>query len=259
MTKWSSRQQDIGCVLLTMSACRYLCSLMCQPSERLEDFIKRHAKQGIEAMYSREAPPSDLSHCFCCARALSPASGQKGALFRCLDCPLSLPQCSVCVLASHKARPFDRIRQWCPKCHLWVKATIPELDFVLYLGHEGEPCPSTPTHLDGSLDTDSRLKEMLIIHEHGQISVRALFCQCTKPRVSQAIQLLEAGLWPATWLEPRTAITLATLETFHSLSLLAHVNVLDYVAHLNRLTDAVCSEDVKVRKLQSQFMLHPTP
>ncbi|KAI1786196.1 hypothetical protein LXA43DRAFT_898439, partial [Ganoderma leucocontextum] len=196
---------------------------------------------------AREDPPADAWRCPCCGRVLSPALGLKGALFRCLDCPLSRPQCSACVLASHHARPFDRIRRWCPERRFWDKATVPQLGFVLYLGHDGERCPSTPTRLDGSPDVDSRTRDILIMHEHGQTTVRALFCQCTTPRVSQAIQLLEAGLWPATWLQPRTAITLATLETFHSLSLLAHVNVLDYMAHLERLTDAVCSEDVKDR------------
>ncbi|KAM5534229.1 hypothetical protein V8D89_012136 [Ganoderma adspersum] len=175
-------------------------------------------------------------HCPCCCRALSPALGLEGALFRCLDCPLSRLQCSACVLASHQARPFDRIQQWCPKHRFWDKASIPQLGFVLYLGHDGARCPSTSTRLDGS-------------PEHGQTTVRTLFCQpeCTTPQSSQAIQLLEAGLWPATWLQPRTAITFATLETFHSLSLLAHVNVLDYMAHLEHLTDVVCAEDVKDR------------
>ena len=84
------------------------------------------------------------------------------------------------------------------------------------------------------------------MHEHGQTEVPVLFCQCTHPRATEAVQLLEDGLWPATWLKPQTAITLSTLEAFHSLSLRAHVNVHDYEAHLRQMTDAVCTEDVKV-------------
>ena len=57
---------------------------------------------------------------------------------------------------------------------------------------------------------------------------------------------MRAGLWPATWEKPRTAITLTALEVFHSLSHNAHTNAHDYVTHLERLSEYVAPEDVKV-------------
>ncbi|KAI1782416.1 hypothetical protein LXA43DRAFT_905863 [Ganoderma leucocontextum] len=213
----------------------------------MDDFIKRHAAKAEEGWYAREAPPVDESCCPLCQRDLSTLQGLHGALFRCLDCPLSRIQCSRCILASHRARPFDRLRKWCIKRQMWDKATVPDLGIVLYLGHGGEPCPSIPVGLNGTADVMPRTREMVIVHENGHTDIRALFCQCANPRASEPVQLLESGMWPATWLQPRTAITLTTLDTFQSLSHKAHVNVNDYEAHLKRMTDAVLTEEVKDR------------
>ena len=79
------------------------------------------------------------------------------------------------------------------------------------------------------------------------MKIPALFCQCPKRQISEPAQLLEIGLWPATWKHPRTAITLSTLEAFHSLSARATVNVNDYMEHLKHLTDAVLTDDIPVR------------
>ena len=170
-------------------------------------FIDRHAKKAEQAWYSRDAPPSNCSKCPSCQHPLTASTELESTLFRCLDCPLSRPQCSRCILENHQTRPFDRIRKWCLKRRLWGKATLPELGFVLHLGHDGVPCPSTPKKFDGTLDIRDRTRDMVIMHEHGQTEVPVLFCQCTNPRTTEAAQLLEEGLWPATWLKPRTAIT----------------------------------------------------
>ncbi|KAI1781959.1 hypothetical protein LXA43DRAFT_977822 [Ganoderma leucocontextum] len=58
---------------------------------------------------------------------------------------------------------------------------------------------------------------------------------------------MRGGLWPATWEKPRSAITLQALKTFHSLTLNAHTNAHDFIAHLERLSDNVAPDQVKDR------------
>ena len=135
---------------------------------------------------------------------------------------------------------------WCPNRGFWTKTSLAELGVVLYLGHEGECCTTTPKLLDGSPDVKSRARDMVVVHEHGIMKIPALFCQCPTRQVSEPVQLLQIGLWPATWKHPRTAITLSALEMYHSLSARAMVNVNDYMEHLKHLTDAVLTQDVPV-------------
>ena len=221
--------------------------ILMQPSERMDVFIEKHAQGAERAWYARESPPSDTTCCPRCRRDLSSLQGAKCGLYRCLDCPLTRTQCSRCILDNHQMRPFDRIRRWNVKRQLWEKVSVPDLGFILYLGHDGDPCPSIPTTIDGTFGLFTRTRAMVVVHEYGHTDIRALFCQCADPAASEGVQLLERGLWPATWVQPRTAMTLGMLETFHSLSQKAHVNVNDYEAHLKRMTDAVLTEDVKVR------------
>ncbi|KAJ2961021.1 hypothetical protein NUW54_g14406 [Trametes sanguinea] len=71
-------------------------------------------------------------------------------------------------------------------------------------------------------------------------------CEC--PNAPALVdQLFEVGLWPATWENPRTVITLAAMETFHGLELQAQLNVQDYMAFLRRQTDDVLPQTVKDR------------
>ncbi|KAI1788107.1 hypothetical protein LXA43DRAFT_975014 [Ganoderma leucocontextum] len=209
---------------------------------------KRSVRMGWGTKQDLErAPPSDLSTCPACHRVLSSGIGAAATLFVCSDCPLARPQCSHCIVSTHQARPFDHIRMWCTKRRFWRKANLAELGVVLYLGHDGECCPTTPKHLDGSPDLDARVRQMVVVHKHGIMKIATLFCQCPRRQKSEPFQLLEVGLWPATWKHPRTAITLTTLETYHSLSARVTVNINDYVEHLRHLTDAVITEEVPDR------------
>ena len=64
---------------------------------------------------------------------------------------------------------------------------------------------------------------------------------------------MHVGLWLVTWEKPWTVITLQVLKTFHSLTLNAHTNAHDFIAHLKHLSDNVDPDEVKVRA-----SLHPS-
>ena len=78
--------------------------------------------------------------------------------------------------------------------------------------------------------------------------MKVIYCACVAGRPHPE-QLLENGFWPATWKEPRTAITLRTMHAYDNLKQVAQVNVYDYVAFLKKMTDGVRTEDVNVGDL----------
>ncbi|KAI0669304.1 hypothetical protein C8Q78DRAFT_1070866 [Trametes maxima] len=154
----------------------------------------------------------------------------------CTDCHHPEACCASCVLRAHRHRPFDRILAWHPQLRLWEAKTMRELGFIWSLGHAGERCPY---HWEKPHD-------MVIIHEHGITDLPVRFCRCEDaPHVTE--QLLQVGLWPATWDTPRMATTLTALRTFHGLELQGQLNVHDYLSHLARATDDVSPQTVKDR------------
>ena len=217
---------------------------MAQPSAVMGDFLDRHATQAQDYLDERETPPTTTDVCPVCQRSLKSETPSLRTLFRCQDCPMGQMMCHTCVLKDHHSRPFDRLRRWSPEEECWEKVSTADLGHVVYLGHGGACCPKIP-HVNGLPDPQSRSRLMTVLHEHGLAEVPFVFCRCEAP-INYAHQLLAVGLWPATWEEPETVITLTTLETFHNLSLQAQVNTNDYLEHLKRMTYGVLTSQVKV-------------
>ena len=211
----------------------------------MADFLDNHAAQAQDYFDERETPPTSINFCPCCQRSLLSEPTSLRTLFRCQDCPMGQMMCHVCMLKEHHSRPSDRIRRSSPQGECWEKVTSADLGHVLYLGHGGACCPKIP-HVNGVPDPQSHSRPMTVLHEHGLAEIPFVFCRCQTP-VDYAHQLLGVGLWPATWEDPETAITLTTLETFHNLSLQAQVNTNDYLEHLKRMTNEVLTTQVKVR------------
>ncbi len=209
------------------------------------DFLDNHAANVQGQLDDREVPPSSLHACPVCEKELAQEEHPFRTLFQCQDCPMSLTACRACVLQDHRARPFDRIRRWSVEDECWEKVSTADLGHVVYLGHGGACCPKIPKHADGTPDPQTRQRTITVLHEHGLVDMPFVFC-CCENAIAEPAQLLAASLWPATWDKPETATTLSTLETFHNLSLQAHVNIYDYMEHLKRMTDGVLSSQVKV-------------
>lgn len=110
-----------------------------------------------------------------------------------------------------------------------------DLGFVWNIGHEGGLC----------VTNHSPARAMVFLHEHGVMDMPVKFCECLTAE-SEAEQLIRHGCWPATWKSPHTAITLATMATFHGLELQGQLNVHDYIRFLRRMTDGVEPDSVKV-------------
>ncbi|KAI0362994.1 hypothetical protein BV20DRAFT_959208 [Pilatotrama ljubarskyi] len=191
-------------------------------------------------MYDRENPPADSNTCPQCFTRLDPDERHPGLVYRCDDCVFSRPQCRECLLKAHAGHPYDRICVWDEGSRTWSRCTMAQLGYVLHLGHGGAPCPYARF----------QPRSMIIMHDRGIVRMSVRFCHCS-PSTSPSTQLIHAGLWPATWKRPRTAMTLGVMETYRMLSRQAQVSVDDYVRHLERLTDDVLP--VKVADRYREF------
>ena len=207
-------------------------------------FLRQYAKEAQECLDRREIPPANLDKCPSCHRGLRDCNNVQETVYKCQDCPLSHEMCRECVLREHRSRPFDRIRAWRLEAGFWGKVSLPDLGHVLHLGHCGDRCATVPPAHDGGVNRRFT-REMVIMHEHGLVTMPVMFCRC-RPTRSDAEQLITAGLWPATWHTPRTATTINALDSFHNLSVQAHVNIHDYVQQIKHATDGVMTDEVKV-------------
>ncbi|KAI0643312.1 hypothetical protein C8Q79DRAFT_915187, partial [Trametes meyenii] len=159
---------------------------------------------------------------------------------RCADCHGFPHLCNPCALRTHEHNPFHRLWRWDVEKGFWDKVSTAEVGVRLYGGRHGRPCPQTTR--------DPR--EIVVGHEHGLTKINFVFCECPiKPGAREqlyddAYQLLERGLFPASWKEPRSAFTLSLMKSFNLLSLQTHCSAQDFYQYLRRMTDNVAPDSV---------------
>ncbi|KAI1787177.1 hypothetical protein LXA43DRAFT_896623 [Ganoderma leucocontextum] len=208
------------------------------PSTRSHKFIQLgHAILARDLLDDREAPPTSES-CEQCHHPVptTTPSDSKPTFLYCDDCFPPRRKCLDCILQSHCEHPFHRIRAWDPTQRFWKPVQLGEIGYELALEHDGARCPGAP----------SQGRDFIVVHDHGIARLPIVYCNC--PRAPDATsQLMRAGLWPATWEKPRSAITLQALKIFESLTVNAHTTAHDFIAHLERLSDIVAPDDVKDR------------
>ena len=103
------------------------------------------------------------------------------------------------------------------------------LGALLFLGHNGDPCP-----VPGDF-----VKDFTVVDITGVHCINIQFCGCYKtPGGSHnRIQLLRAHLLPPTHIRPTSAFTFDVLDTFHLLTLQGKLNAYDFYLSLVRKTD----------------------
>ncbi|KAI1788225.1 hypothetical protein LXA43DRAFT_895044 [Ganoderma leucocontextum] len=206
------------------------------PSTRSHKFIHLgHAILARDLLDEREAPlTNDI--CAECHQHVPTTPPSTHTFYYCDDCFPPGRKCLDCLIRSHREHPFHCICSWDTIHRVWRPVQLGDLGYELVLEHRGARCP-------GAL---SQGREFVIVHDHGIARLPIVYCSC--PHAPPATtQLMRAGLWPATWEKPRSAITLQALKTFDSLSVNAHTTAHDFIGHLELLSDVVASDDVKDR------------
>ncbi|KAH9910254.1 uncharacterized protein BXZ73DRAFT_83815, partial [Epithele typhae] len=145
--------------------------------------------------------------------------------------------------------PYHRVEQWDPAIGFWDRVGLGELpsphNLVLHLGHGGLPCPV-------SLASQQK-RAMTIVDSHGPQTFEVTFCthaSFEQEPMHESMQLIQAGLWPATWDTPRTAFTISALRDFHLLSLQSQISVLDIWNYLARSKDNIRTHEIENRYAQ---------
>lgn len=167
--------------------------------------------------------------------------GKNVALFRCTGqeyCFQGRLRCQSCIVRDHMSLPFHRIEKWTGT--YFMGTSLKSLGYILHLGHSGEPCPNVDHNR-----AQPRFRPMVITHSNGLHNIPVQFC-CCYSAPPDAIQLLDAQLFPATMEHPQTAFSFGVLDHFHQLTLSSKKSLFDYNDCLVKLTDPAFPQDIPV-------------
>ena len=167
--------------------------------------------------------------------------GRNAALFRCAGheyCFQGDLCCQSCTIQVHTkpSLPFHRIEKW-TGTH-FTSTSLQAIGYILHLGHSGKHCPNVNHH-------KAHPRPMTIMHTNGSHKMLIQFCHCFQAP-SDAIQLSNAQLFPATIVRPQTAFSFAVLDHFHQLTLSSKISLFDYYDSLTKLTEPTFPQDVSV-------------
>ena len=183
--------------------------------------------------------------------------------------------CQDCLLDTHRLLPDHKVEKWAGEC--FVKASLKEADYVLYLGHQGSPCPKLPAYTGGeggeeasgsgsgdNVPGDQKsplpagVLSFTVVDVTGIFEHHVHFCTCPGAD-EQWQQLLKMSLFPATMGSPRTAFTFACLDYFDLDFMECKTPAMSFMAKQARLSNSLFPYEVKVCNLflEKDFFLTP--
>lgn len=210
-------------------------------------FLKHHAAPAVEHLHYDERPPASTVCSRCSTQFDRAAVSFKGSAFRCRDCWCPPTLCHACTLSTHSHLPSHRVMWYSHTAQQWNRQDLGQIGFEIHLGHDGEPCP----------DEDKQGLSLCLVHENGMTDVEIKWCRCRNAQ-THPNQLIDAGMWPASWLLPQTAFTLNLLRNCQLLSLQSQTTLYDYYQYLARMKDNVAPHLVTVRD-DFIFVASPLP
>ncbi|KAG2068917.1 hypothetical protein BDR04DRAFT_1023164 [Suillus decipiens] len=131
--------------------------------------------------------------------------------------------CTHCYRMVHGCMPFHWISQWTGG--FFEDTSLTKIGVEIHLGHQGKPCPKITeewydTDDEGEYFTkdpwvplvnDPRMTT--VVDTLGLHSLMIRFCWCADA-LSPDMQLLETGLFLASFTSPKTAFTFVVLDDF---------------------------------------------
>ncbi|KAG6914287.1 hypothetical protein DXG01_001266 [Tephrocybe rancida] len=154
--------------------------------------------------------------------------GEAEPTFQCRDCHRQRMACQICITSRHEHEPTHWLEAWTgTHFERTLMATLaPKHHYQL--GHNGSSSCAFAT---------PALKDFVIIHTNGLHSlVNIDFCGCTSTYKPYQ-QILDAGWFPATPLDPRSCATFDILHQFHVMNLQGKLSAFDFYKSLVLLTD----------------------
>lgn len=162
---------------------------------------------------------------------------KSGTVYRCRECWDSPVVCRRCMVSSHRRNPLHFVEDWNRERGFWRRTTLYNLGMEIFLGHKGQMC----------VRSVGPPREICIVGMTGIQEATVGFCRCEgKDDYLECKQLMDVGLWPATWKVCRTVFSLEVLDHFAQLSTQGNVTAQDFLRTLEQKTDGVLPDTVKV-------------
>jgi hypothetical protein len=153
------------------------------------------------------------------------------------------------------------VQQWNGKC--FDDTSLSKLGYIWHMGHGGQPCPQSQVsqeweEVDEDIDMDDGPRvetikatppgttSMTIVHSTGVFTHNIFWCECCGSDPQQHVQLLNAGLFPASISRPRTAFTFEVLDHFLIDALECKTSAMSFFQKLRRLTNNASPDCVPV-------------
>lgn len=156
--------------------------------------------------------------------------------YRCADCSNAACMCKDCILREHSQEPFHWIEEWNGYC--FRRVGLRDLGLVLHMGHKGEECPK--------LSENRSPANLIVVDSNGVHRCFVHYCYCKGAAVN-ALQLIGAGIFPATTKRPQTGFTFRCLRDFHWYTLASKGSAHDYIKALDRKTNDPTCQQIFVR------------
>ena len=190
----------------------------------------------IHAVADSNVDPMTGMPCYC---------GKPGHVrqYRCHDCTQFPASCKECYLHWHKFNPLHRPLVFNGDFFNCVQQA--DIEQVLYLGHNANPCPKLRTEANCpkccsgrpcGQTTHHKPTRMTVADHNGTHVIDVMFCVCEGPP-DRVKQLLDARLFPATYSTPQTALSFRLLEQFCTLNHTAQTTTYHYEECLRRFSD----------------------
>lgn len=134
--------------------------------------------------------------------------------------------CEDCFVQDHTREWFHWAEKWDGKS--FKRLELQNLGLVIPLGHDGDFCPgvSKVTFPD----------DLSVVDSNGVHKCSVQFCKC-HGHESKALQLIRAGIFPATTKKPQTGFTFRCMRDFHAYTLASKGSAYDYIKALDRKTN----------------------
>ncbi|KAJ7173526.1 hypothetical protein C8R46DRAFT_1215455 [Mycena filopes] len=171
--------------------------------------------------------------CVICKCPVAEAAATFTPCYRCSDCGQFL-QCRSCCLERHATAPLHLLEVW--GGHFWKKTTLRALGLVYQLGHGGFPCRSP----------EATTRTLVVIDSSGIHKISYHFCGCAlSDHANNLAQFLRNDWYPASMTDPDTVATYDVLDFYRLLNVGGNINAYDFIAALERKTDAVASSGIQ--------------
>ncbi|KAJ7026086.1 hypothetical protein C8F04DRAFT_966920 [Mycena alexandri] len=164
--------------------------------------------------------------CAICECPLAASAATFTPCYRCGDCGQFL-QCRDCCVQRHQTMPLHFLEVWGGR--FWKKTTLRALGLVYQLGHGGFRCRFP----------EATVRTLVVVHESGIHKISYTFCACsTSKHANNLCQFLRNDWYPASKTDPDTVATFSVLDLYRLMNVGGNLNAYDFIAALERKTDA---------------------